>query len=71
MSTGGFAFFDSNDFDLAFERILDDTSFRYLLGYRPPDAGREPGPFVPVEVQMDGPGVEVRARRGYRMPNPS
>jgi hypothetical protein len=34
--TGGRAFFDSNSFAAVFDKVVNDTSAYYVLGYSPP-----------------------------------
>lgn len=66
--TSGLAFYNSSDFDRFFERIDEDTAFRYVVGYLPPEhdpEDAEDGKFYRIEVETTVPGVEVRARRGY------
>lgn len=62
--SGGMSYVNSNDFDRAFDEILADASFRYVLGYRPPK-DREPGTYVPIRVEVRRPNMRVRAREGY------
>lgn len=69
--TVGRAAVDSNDFATAFERIVQDNSSYYVLGYRPSD--QRPGRVHKLEVKVTRPGLTVRARRGYvagRPPKP-
>lgn len=62
--TGGFAAVNSNDFATAFERIVDENSTYYVMGYYPTNARRD-GTFRKIEVRVSRPGVTVKARRGY------
>jgi VWFA-related protein len=58
----------SNDLAAGLERMADDSSVYYLLGYqpeKPPDGG-----WHKLEVKVARSGVEVRARRGYRALRP-
>jgi VWFA-related protein len=58
----------SNDIAAGLERMADDSSVYYLLGYqpeKPPDGG-----WHKLEVKVARPGVQVRARRGYRALRP-
>jgi len=66
-STGGFAAVDRNDFAGAFDRIVEDSSDYYVLGYVAANPGR-PGDFRDVTVKVDKPGVRVVARKGYVVP---
>jgi VWFA-related protein len=61
--TGGFAMTNSNDFDVAFERIVQESSVYYLLGFVPPRSS--PGTRHRIEVRANRPGVTVRSRRSY------
>ena len=63
-STGGFAAVSSNDARAAFQRILQESSDYYVLGYTPASRGR-PGEFRPITVRVSRPGARVFARSGY------
>jgi VWFA-related protein len=65
--TGGFAAVNSNDFSSAFQRLVDDNSSYYVLGYYPANERRD-GRFRKIDVKVNRPGVTVRARRGYVAP---
>jgi VWFA-related protein len=65
--TGGFASLTSNDFTPAFDRIVDENSTYYVLGYYPTNVKRD-GSFRKIDVKTTRPGVTVRARRGYVAP---
>ena len=67
--TGGFAVLDRNDFRNAFDRILQDNSSYYVLGYYPTNDKRD-GRFRNVDVKVLKPGLTVRARKGYVAPVP-
>jgi VWFA-related protein len=62
--TGGFAAINSNDFATAFDRIRDENSNYYLLGYYASNDRRD-GRFRRIEVRLTTPGLRVRARKGY------
>ena len=62
--TGGFATFDTNAFADAFDQIVAANSAYYLLGYYPTNMERD-GRFRTIQVTVDRPGLEVRARKGY------
>src|SRR5438552_12083477 len=63
--TGGRAFLDTNDFQPAFAKIQEDTSFYYLLGYHSSNPLRD-GRFRRITVQVKNrPGVKLDFRRGY------
>jgi len=65
--TGGFASVSSNDFSNAFQRIVDENSSYYVLGYYPVNDKRD-GRFRKIEVRLAQPGLTVRARKGYVAP---
>lgn len=66
--TGGFATVNSNDFLTAFQRIVDDNSSYYVMGYYSTNDRRD-GRFRKIEVRLkDKPGYVVRARKGYVAP---
>ena len=63
--TGGFAIVNTNDFGTAFQRIVDDNSSYYILGYYPTNERRD-GRFRKIEVKVPGhPEARIRARKGY------
>ncbi len=62
--TGGFAAINSNDFASAFNRIRDENSTYYVLGYYPTN-DRFDGRFRKIQVRVNKPGLQVRARKGY------
>lgn len=57
----------SNDLNHSLKKIADDLTSYYLLGYYSTNA-RLDGRFRRIEVRVKQPGVNVRARRGYRAP---
>ncbi len=63
VDTGGFVVRNTNIFDQAVRRIVDDASNYYVLGYRP--AAAPDGKFRKITVKLKRPGVTFRARRGY------
>lgn len=65
--TGGFAALNSNDFSTAFERIVDENSSYYVMGYYPTNDKRD-GSFRRIELKVSRPGVLVKSRRGYVAP---
>jgi VWFA-related protein len=66
--TGGFAVVNRNDFDNAFQRIVDDNSSYYMLGYYSTNDRRD-GRFRRIEVRLKNrSGMVVRARKGYVAP---
>ncbi len=64
-NTDGLAVLDNNDLDLGMKRIADDLTSYYLLGYYSSNSKLD-GRFRTLRVKVKQPGVEVRARRGYR-----
>jgi VWFA-related protein len=64
--TGGFAAVNSNDFRTSFERIINDNSSYYVLGYYSTDSRRD-GQFRNVNVRVN-PRVSRCARKGYVAP---
>jgi len=66
--TGGFAVVNRNDFATAFQRIVDDNSAYYVMGYYSTNDRRD-GRFRKIEVKLNNkPGLVVRARKGYVAP---
>ena len=63
--TDGLAVMNSNDLDKGLKRISDDLTSYYLLGYYSSNT-RLDGGFRTLKVRVKRPGVDVRARRGYR-----
>ncbi len=61
--TGGFVIQNTNIMDQAIDRIVDDASHYYVLGYRPEAAAD--GKFRKISVKVKRQGVSVRARSGY------
>jgi VWFA-related protein len=62
-ATDGVAVLDTNNFAPALQRIANDLSSYYLLGYY--SSGKLDGRFHAITVRVTRPGVQVRARRGY------
>jgi VWFA-related protein len=66
--TGGFAVVNRNDFSSAFQRIVDDNSSYYVMGYYSTNDKRD-GRYRKIQVKLNGnPGLTVRARKGYAAP---
>ena len=64
-NTDGFAVMGSNNLDPGLRRIADDLTSYYLLGYysgNPKFDGR----FRKIDVRVKRPGIDIRARRGYK-----
>ena len=62
--TGGFADVTSRNFAGAFDRIRDENSHYYMIGYYPTSDAND-GKFRAIDVRVARPGLTVRARRGY------
>jgi len=65
--TDGLFMSDSNDLGRMFKRISDDMSSYYLLGYYSTNA-KPDGRLRSITVRVKQPGIQVRARKGYRAP---
>ena len=66
--TGGFAVVNQQRLRDAFQRIVDDNSSYYVMGYYSTNDRRD-GRFRKIEVRLpDKPGLTVRARKGYVAP---
>ena len=61
--TGGFVIVNSNDLVGGLQRIANDQSQYYVLGYTPPDSPE--GACHTLKVKVDRGGTIVRARSGY------
>jgi VWFA-related protein len=69
LNTDGIALVNSNDLRKHIRRMADDLTSYYLLGYRSTNT-RLDGGFRTIKVRSKRPGIEIRARRGYRAPTP-
>lgn len=68
--TGGKAFYNSNDIFGAVRQAVDDSKLTYEIGYYPEDVKWD-GSFHEVQVTVNRPDVQVRARKGYfALPDP-
>ena len=65
LATDGLAVVNSNDLDKGLRRISDDLTSYYLLGYYSTNTKLD-GKFRRLQVRVKQPGVQIRARRGYR-----
>jgi len=65
--TGGKAFFDSNDFSPAFQRVQNDTSAYYSIGFRSSDPHRD-GRYRKLLVKLNRADVKLEYRQGYYAP---
>ena len=64
-NTDGLAVVDTNALDKGMARIIDDMTSYYLLGYYSSNTKLD-GRYRKISVRVKRPGVEVRARRGYK-----
>jgi len=70
--TGGFPVINSNDYTREFDRMLDENSQYYVLGYQPNRRGRD-GEIRRIRVRVTRPGLEratVSARSSYQVSSP-
>ncbi len=65
--TGGRAFFDQNDFGAVFDRVVNDTSAYYLLGFTSTNRTQD-GRFRRIRVGVKQPGLKLEYRAGYYAP---
>jgi VWFA-related protein len=65
--TDGIAVVNTNNLDGGLQRIIDDTSAYYLLGYTPTNSEPD-GRYRRITVRVNRPGVSIRARPGYTAP---
>jgi hypothetical protein len=67
--TGGFFIHDTNDLNWGINRVLDDLSGYYLIGYKPDEASFESESgrrkFHKIHVRVKMRGLQVRSRTGY------
>jgi Ca-activated chloride channel family protein len=68
-ATGGQAFFPSSldDLDESYQRVLDEISAQYQLGYTSSNAALD-GRWREVEIKVSRPDVKLRSRNGYFAP---
>jgi VWFA-related protein len=64
-NTDGIAVLNNNDLDVGLKRISNDLSSYYLLGYYSNNSSLD-GRYHTIKVRVKRPGVDVRARKGYR-----
>ena len=65
VNTDGFAIVNTNQINAGIDRVVSDLSSYYLIGYYSTNTKLD-GKFRTISVRVRRPGVEVRARRGYR-----
>ncbi|MHB1701672.1 MAG: VWA domain-containing protein [Acidobacteriaceae bacterium] len=63
--TGGTAFFDSNDFAPAFQKVQNDTAAYYLIGFRSTNQKRD-GSYRKLTVKLTSSALASRAKIEYR-----
>ncbi|MFN8058015.1 MAG: VWA domain-containing protein [Vicinamibacterales bacterium] len=63
--TDGLAIVNSNDIEGGLRRMAEDLTSYYLMGYYSTNPALD-GKFRTIKVRVKRPGLEVRARRGYR-----
>ncbi len=67
---GGFAAVDTNDLSAAFERVVEEASQYYVLGFQPTNPPR-PGEFRDIEIRVPShPRWRISGRPGYAIPRP-
>jgi VWFA-related protein len=65
--TGGFSLVGSNNYETAFERLVQENSTYYLIGFNSA-VGYRDGRYVPLDVRVKRPGLQVRSTAGYVSP---
>ncbi len=65
---GGRGLFTEREDELktAFADIVEDLSNQYLVGYQPTNQRRD-GKWRELRIEVDGPGLKVRHRQGFRL----
>jgi VWFA-related protein len=66
-NTGGHAIVNTNDFEPGIAQIFRENASYYVLGYEAPGKNA-PGSLHRLTVKVNRPGLEVRTRSGYDMP---
>jgi VWFA-related protein len=64
-NTDGLAVVNSNDLEKGLRRMADDLTSYYLLGYYSTNTKLD-GRFRTLKVRVNRPGIDVRARKGYK-----
>ena len=65
--TGGRAFFDANSFGQVFDKVVNDTSAYYVLGYSSTNPARD-GRFRRIKVKLKRQDLKLEYRSGYYAP---
>jgi VWFA-related protein len=65
--TGGLAVVNTNDLNAGLERIANQLSAYYVLGYYSSNSKLD-GKYRQIDVKLKVPGLSVTARKGYRAP---
>ncbi|HVO13411.1 MAG TPA: VWA domain-containing protein [Vicinamibacteria bacterium] len=65
--TGGFTVRNTNDLSAGVWRIAAESRVFYLLGFYPAEGKKGPGEWRKLHVEVNRPGLTVRARRGYTL----
>lgn len=60
---------DARDLQPTLQAIAEELRHQYLLGYTPKGPAATPGEWRSITVRVNRPGVRVRARGGYLVPN--
>ncbi len=63
-STGGKAYFNSNDLNAALKRAIDDGANYYTIGYTPPDKKMD-GSYRKIEIKLVHGKNKLAYRQGY------
>jgi len=62
--TGGHAYYERNDVDIALSQAVNDGAANYLLSYSPSNHDYK-GEYRKIEIRTNIPGVVARTRSGY------
>jgi len=66
-ATGGFPVSNTNSFEAAFDRIVQENSSYYVLGFSSTNERRD-GRYRKLDLRVKRPGLVVRGRAGYMAP---
>jgi VWFA-related protein len=69
LNTDGIALLNRNDLSGQIKRVAADLTSYYLIGYYSTNAKLD-GKFRAIKVRSKRPGIDIRARRGYRAATP-